>query len=172
MKWLKESYSFAHLSLFLFRAAPAANGSYQARGQIKASASGLYQSHSTTRSGPHQWPMIQLAGSLTYWVRPEIEPPSSWILVSFTTCWARTGTPFAYLCSPTSVDKRWNLNDIKTVKSSPWRCSWKYVLEKHWLTITICTPKLSTVNNERVKNHTHTQTHTVTRKLDLKNTWK
>ena len=30
---------------------------------------------------------------LTRWVRPEIEPMSSWILVRFTTCWATTGTP-------------------------------------------------------------------------------
>ena len=32
------------------------------------------------------------AGSLTHWARPEIEPPSSWILVKFLTCWTTTGT--------------------------------------------------------------------------------
>ena len=31
--------------------------------------------------------------SLTHWVRPRIEPESSWILVGFLTCWATTRTP-------------------------------------------------------------------------------
>ena len=33
------------------------------------------------------------AVSLTHWVRPGIEPITSWILVRFVTCWATTGTP-------------------------------------------------------------------------------
>ena len=33
------------------------------------------------------------ARPLTFWVRPGIRPSSSWILVSFVTCWATTGTP-------------------------------------------------------------------------------
>jgi len=38
---------------FLFRAAPAACGSSQARGQIGAAAAGLYHSHSNARSELH-----------------------------------------------------------------------------------------------------------------------
>ena len=33
------------------------------------------------------------AGSLTHWVRPGIEPTSTWILVRFVDSWAKTGTP-------------------------------------------------------------------------------
>ena len=31
--------------------------------------------------------------SLTFWIRPGIEPASSWIVVRFLTCWATVGTP-------------------------------------------------------------------------------
>ena len=63
------------LSLFLsfvllFRAAPAAYGSSQSRGQIGAAAAGLHHSHSNSRS-------------LTHRVRPGIKPTSSWILAGF-----------------------------------------------------------------------------------------
>ena len=37
----------------LFRAAPAAYGSFQARGQIGAAAAGIPHSHSNARSEPH-----------------------------------------------------------------------------------------------------------------------
>ena len=32
-------------------------------------------------------------GSLSHWVRPGIEPASSWILVRLVNCWATKGTP-------------------------------------------------------------------------------
>ena len=56
-------YTCSHISslqkLFsLFRAAPAAYGSSQARGQIGAAS--LHPSHSNTRSEPHLWPTLQL----------------------------------------------------------------------------------------------------------------
>ena len=54
----------------LFRAAPVAYASSQARSQIGAGAAGLCHSH--TRS-------------LTHWVRPGIKPTSLWILVRFIT---------------------------------------------------------------------------------------
>ena len=54
----------------LFRATPTAHGSSQARGWIAATAAALHHSHS------HTW-------SLTHWVRPGIEPTSSWIPVGF-----------------------------------------------------------------------------------------
>ena len=66
-------YDSLHWNAFYFlRAAPEAYGSSQARGQIGARAVDLHHSHSNT-------------GSLTHWVRPGIEPVSSWILVSFLT---------------------------------------------------------------------------------------
>ena len=34
---------------------------------------------------------------LTHWVRPGIEPASSWIQVGFLTCWATAGTPQVFL---------------------------------------------------------------------------
>ena len=58
--------------VLLFRAAPAAYASSQARGQIGAIATGLCHSHSNTRS-------------LTHWMRPGIEPAPLWILVGFVT---------------------------------------------------------------------------------------
>ena len=43
-----------------FRSAPAAYGSYQARGQIRALAAGLQYSHSNTRSELYLQPTTQL----------------------------------------------------------------------------------------------------------------
>ena len=70
----------------LFRAAPMAYGSSQARAQISASPASL-------QSQPQQcwiWDMSVTyttaqgnAGSFTHWARPGIEPASSWILVGF-----------------------------------------------------------------------------------------
>ena len=37
------------------------------------------------------------AGSLTHWVRSEIEPTSSWILVGLFNHWAMTGTPILFV---------------------------------------------------------------------------
>ena len=50
--------------IFIFRAAPEAYGSSQARGQIKAAAAGLHHSHSNAGSEPHLRPMPQLAAML------------------------------------------------------------------------------------------------------------
>ena len=55
-------YTYTHTYTFLFgpfRAALAAYGSFQARGQIRATAVSLYHSHSNTRSGPHLQPTPQ-----------------------------------------------------------------------------------------------------------------
>ena len=45
---------------FLFRATPVAYGSFQARGQIRATAAGLHYSHTTTRSEDHLRPTHSL----------------------------------------------------------------------------------------------------------------
>ena len=57
----------------LFRAAPTAYGSSQARSWIGPVAARLCHSHSNARS-------------LTHWGRPGIEPESSWMLVRFVSC--------------------------------------------------------------------------------------
>ena len=57
-----------HLQMFFFRATPTAYGGSQARGQIRAVAASLQHSHSNARF-------------LTHWVKPGIEPVSSWMLV-------------------------------------------------------------------------------------------
>ena len=65
------AFFFFFSSLFLlFRAAPTAYGGSQARGQIRATAETYTTAHSK-------------AGSLTHWVRPGIEPATSWFLVRF-----------------------------------------------------------------------------------------
>ena len=65
----------------LFRAAPTAYGGSQARGLIRAVASSLRQSHSNARSNLHHSSLqCQI---LNHWVRPGIEPATSWFLVGF-----------------------------------------------------------------------------------------
>ena len=91
----------SHDSLFnffffcLFRAAPPAYGSSQARGGIRDAAASLHHSHRDARSEPHLRPTPLAHGnaeSLTHWARPGIEPTSSWILARFVTAGAMTET--------------------------------------------------------------------------------
>ena len=80
----------------LFRAAPTAHRGSQARGQIGAVATCLCHSHSKAGSEPASVTYTTthgITGSLTHWVRPGIEPESSWILVWFVNHWDTTGTP-------------------------------------------------------------------------------
>ena len=76
-----------HVIFFLFRASPAAYGSSQARGQVRAVAASLRHSHSHTRSKPHLCIPHSLCNTrfLTHWAGPGIKPASSWILVRFLT---------------------------------------------------------------------------------------
>ena len=68
----------------LFTAAPVAHGGSQARGWIRATATGLHHSYSNAGFELRFWPTPQLTdGSLTHWVRPGIEPATSWFLVGF-----------------------------------------------------------------------------------------
>ena len=60
------------LFYFIFRAAPAADGGSQARGQIRAMATSLYHSHSNAGSTACRNP-----GVLTHWARSGIEPTFS-----------------------------------------------------------------------------------------------
>ena len=68
----------------LFRTAATAHGGSQARRQIGATAAGLR--HTNMGSEPRLWPTAHgNTGPLTHWVRPGIEPTSSWIPVVLTT---------------------------------------------------------------------------------------
>ena len=78
-------FFFCVLFCFVFRAAPKAYGSSQAKDQIGAIAAGLFHSHSNVRP-------------LTHWARPGIEPTYSWILVRFVNCWATEGTLDFFSC--------------------------------------------------------------------------
>ena len=94
-----KSWGFLFVCFCLFRGIPIAHGSSQARGQTGAAAAGLCHSYSNARSKPHKRPVSQLAAMpdpLTHWVRPEIEPSSSWILARFLTRWATMGTHLGY----------------------------------------------------------------------------
>ena len=83
-----ESFFF----FFLFRAMPTAYGGSQARGRISCP---------TLQPQQHQIRAMSVTyttahgstSSLTHWVRPGIEPVSSWMLVRFINCWAAMGTP-------------------------------------------------------------------------------
>ena len=74
---------------FLFRAAPEAYESSQARGRIWAAA----VVYNTAMAKPDSSPAWGNTGSLTHWARPGTEPPSSQTLCQFLTCWATMGTP-------------------------------------------------------------------------------
>ena len=78
------------------------HGSSQTRDRIRALAAGLHHTRqlriwakSASYTAAHD-----NTGSLTHWVRPGIEPVSSWILVMFLNCWATTGTPYNVIYLP------------------------------------------------------------------------
>ena len=59
--WCKSRLLFfCNVIFFLFRAAPKACGSSQARGRIRAAAAGLHHSPSNTRYKGHLWSMLHL----------------------------------------------------------------------------------------------------------------
>ena len=103
--WFLFSYCFTLLCVCgggcvcvcLFRATLKAYGGSQARGRIGAVATGLYQSHSNAGSEPLSGTYTTAhgsTGSLTHWLRPGINPTSSWILVGFVNHWDATETSF------------------------------------------------------------------------------
>ena len=76
------------LFLFLFlllRSEPAAHGGSPGRGLIRATAVGLYHSHSNvgSKSRLHLDHSSQQCQILIHWVRPGIKPESSWVLAGF-----------------------------------------------------------------------------------------
>ena len=70
LQWAHIYLFYLFIFLFIFFVvvaiswgAPAAYGSSQARGQIRAAASGLHHSHSNARSEPHLKPTPQLVAT-------------------------------------------------------------------------------------------------------------
>ena len=93
---------FPVLFLFcLFMATPMAYGGSQARGRIRAVASGLCHSNARSNTTAHS-----NARSLTHCVRPGIEPASSWMLVRFVSAEPRRVLLFRWFLKPLfSLDK-------------------------------------------------------------------
>ena len=60
-------FFFLSFFFFLFEATSMAHGSSQARGWIRATAAGLYHSHSNAGSEPHLRPTLQLKATLDLW---------------------------------------------------------------------------------------------------------
>ena len=99
-----------------FRAAPEAYGSSQARGQIRAIATGLH--HSQDRSEPCLWPSPQLMSTpdhLSHWVRSGIELASSWIPVIHYR-WAMTGTPVLRYFIGVPIVAQWKQIQLETMR--------------------------------------------------------
>ena len=90
--------SLTSLFLFcLFRATPEAYGGSQARGWIGATAMPQPQQCGIRATSVIYTTAHGNAGSLTHWVRPGIEPTSSWILVCFITIEPQWELPNFYL---------------------------------------------------------------------------
>ena len=83
----------------LFRAAPVAYGSSQAKGQTGDVVADLHHSHSNASNARDLscvWTYTTAhgnAGSLTHWARPRTEPATSCFSVGFVNHCATTGTP-------------------------------------------------------------------------------
>ena len=97
---LMSQHSKPRLFFFLlFRATYVAYWSFQARGQTGPTAAGLHHSHSNSGSEPRLWhiPQLMVTGSPTHWVRPGIEPASSWTLVGFISAAPQGELPKPYI---------------------------------------------------------------------------
>ena len=82
---------------FSFLATPTAYWGSQARGRIRATAVSHSHSHSNARSEPRLRPTPQLTAMLNpNWVRPGIEPATSWFLVRFVSAVPRREHPHTY----------------------------------------------------------------------------
>ena len=116
----------------LFRAAPAAYRSSQARGWITVTAASLHYSHSNSGSELHLQPTPQLMATpdpLTHWERPGIQPTSSWILVRFLTHWATWELHESDSCITLWISWFRAGANMETMNSRLWSC-WNRV---QWL---------------------------------------
>ena len=72
-----------------------------AKGRTRAAIASLHQNQIQAKSSTYATALGN-SRSLTHWVRPGIEPTSSWILVKFLTRWATMGSPRLNLDLPLS----------------------------------------------------------------------
>ena len=79
-------YIYIYIFFFFFLATPATYGGSQARGPIRAIATGLNHSQSSAESKMHLWPTPQFMAT------PDPEQ------VRFVNHWVTTGTPLSYNC--------------------------------------------------------------------------
>ena len=115
---------FVVVFFWLFRAAPAAYGSSQARGQIRATPQQCgIQAESATYTTAHG-----NTGSFSHWERPGIEPISSWMPVKFVTHWATMGTPYHSRTGNSHLDQLGSLDTSSIYKTGSqggaqgWEC--------------------------------------------------
>ena len=112
-------------------ATPVAYGSFQARGSNQSCQPTTWPQHHWIWSTSVTYTRVNSkAGYLTQWVRPEIKPTSSWILIGFWTGWATIGTPvFHVVLKPQPL---FSLCGLYTMPSPTSLCSitWtkKYVI--------------------------------------------
>ena len=92
-------FSLFGFVLLLFRATPMAYGSSQTRGRIGATAASLHHSHSNGGIQAASVTYTTAHGNIrspTHWVRPGIEPASSWILVGLVSSAPRRELLFSF----------------------------------------------------------------------------
>ena len=127
-RYVAETFLFFG-SVFVFfffssRATPMACGSSQHRVRIETVAASQCHSHSNAGSEPHlTYTMIHSnAGPLTHWVRPRIEPVSSWILIVPVTTEPRRELLFCF-CHAPSMQKFRGQGSNPHQSSEPSQCS-------------------------------------------------
>ena len=111
------SFYFYFILFCLLRAVSTTYGGSQARGPIGAIATSLCHSHSNVDLS-HVFNLhhsSQQHRSITHWVRPGIEPASSWILVQFVNHRAMTGTSGTKFLSLYPTDAPGTMGDLETL---------------------------------------------------------
>ena len=148
---------------FFFRAIPTAYGSSQARGWIGAAATLQPHQHRTWAVSANYTAAHHNTGSLTHWLKPGIEPTSSWILVKLFLIMA---TPiFMQFYRLISIYNQYKILAIScAVKIHPWT----YLIPKYFLPPTpsplyfpYCYLLLLTAITTTATTTTHTPSHTL-----------
>ena len=122
--YIDVSYLFIFISTFLlFRATPLASGSSQAKGWIRATAASLHHSHAGSEPSLQPTPQLMATPDPPPWVRPGIEPASSWILVGFV-----------------AAAPQWDLLDVSYLIKSNYPLSYKKPIGQALLCTYVLTP--------------------------------
>ena len=102
-----KNFTFSCVCVFLFRATLAAYGGsldYGSNWSCSCQRIPQAQQHPIRAVSVTYTTAPRNAGSLTHWVRPGIQPASSWMLVGFVNHWAMTGTPHDFLIYGIAVE--------------------------------------------------------------------